>query len=863
MEVPETETEPLPTSTSFTWTLNKSLFTDTLFNKKKLVEYADVKKVYGFIKNEMGITYQGNKRYELISTIDATELDQIKRFKELYNKKLKAFQTAVILPKHKWGRVIPANNYLSLSIFHRPTRHSLCKDRYIDIDMVNAQPTIISEIAKLNDKSVPWLDKYVKKPKKYREFIMSHHNCSKDCAKNLPIMLMMGGCYNSWIRDWDIQKNIEPNERIKDIIEIEKELKGIMELVYASNQQIKKDVLKQDPKRWKTEKEAMRGVMGLWSQSTERLFQETAINYLVDSKGFKIEEIVPCQDGFMILKELWYDSILEDIESVIVDKFGISIKFLNKAFDEAIDIPEYEDDKPADEWEDLLSVKKLADRFVNDFGKYVVKHKSNIYVFYENRWYDETDTKKQHKLTLYISEKLYDNMREDIDTDVGLTEKERIKILKILRTNTSAGSKMNDIIKHILSKVKETETDFNSNPFLIGFNNGVYDLLADEFRDYKFDDYITLTTKYDYEVPDFDDEETAKIKEELSKIFETIQPDKESQELYLQVLASGLDGRPYQKLFLFNGQGGNGKGLTGSLMDITLGDYYHQPSNGILKDVEKANTPSPDMINLKNKRYINFKEVQGAVRVAMLRNLTGGGKFSGRLLNQNPETFFMSGTFVMEFNVAPELDGKPQRADYRRLIDLLFPINFTDDPTKIDKEIGGVKYKKANPYYETQEFLQKVKLIFLDLLLGVYRTYKDGVNGIKFSIPESIRLRTEKFLENQNLFQKVFNDIWMKVEINKIGDIIDKTDETKKTIPVKEIWESITSAEEYRKLNYREKRQYGRDEFYKWIEGLYTISGTSKTGKLIVGLGRKSLYDNNDNDIDDNDNTDCDTDLGI
>jgi phage/plasmid-associated DNA primase len=863
MEVPETETEPLPTSTSFTWTLNKSLFTDTLFNKKKLVEYADVKKVYGFIKNEMGITYQGNKRYELISTIDATELDQIKRFKELYNKKLKAFQTAVILPKHKWGRVIPANNYLSLSIFHRPTRHSLCKDRYIDIDMVNAQPTIISEIAKLNDKSVPWLDKYVKKPKKYREFIMSHHNCSKDCAKNLPIMLMMGGCYNSWIRDWDIQKNIEPNERIKDIIEIEKELKGIMELVYASNQQIKKDVLKQDPKRWKTEKEAMRGVMGLWSQSTERLFQETAINYLVDSKGFKIEEIVPCQDGFMILKELWYDSILEDIESVIVDKFGISIKFLNKAFDEAIDIPEYEDDKPADEWEDLLSVKKLADRFVNDFGKYVVKHKSNIYVFYENRWYDETDTKKQHKLTLYISEKLYDNMREDIDTDVGLTEKERIKILKILRTNTSAGSKMNDIIKHILSKVKETETDFNSNPFLIGFNNGVYDLLADEFRDYKFDDYITLTTKYDYEVPDFDDEETAKIKEELSKIFETIQPDKESQELYLQVLASGLDGRPYQKLFLFNGQGGNGKGLTGSLMDITLGDYYHQPSNGILKDVEKANTPSPDMINLKNKRYINFKEVQGAVRVAMLRNLTGGGKFSGRLLNQNPETFFMSGTFVMEFNVAPELDGKPQRADYRRLIDLLFPINFTDDPTKIDKEIGGVKYKKANPYYETQEFLQKVKLIFLDWLLGVYRTYKDGVNGIKFSIPESIRLRTEKFLENQNLFQKVFNDIWMKVEINKIGDIIDKTDETKKTIPVKEIWESITSAEEYRKLNYREKRQYGRDEFYKWIEGLYTISGTSKTGKLIVGLGRKSLYDNNDNDIDDNDNTDCDTDLGI
>jgi hypothetical protein len=806
--------------------------------------------VYGFIKTEMGITYQGNKRYELVSTIDATELEQIKRFKELYNKKLKAFQTAVYLPKYKWGRVIPANNYLSLSIFHRPTRHSLCKDAYIDIDMINAQPTIISEIVKItgDDISCEWLNKYVKKPKKYREFIMEHHNCSRDCAKNLPIVLMFGGSYDGWIREWDIQKNIEKGERIKDICEIEKELKCVMEVVYANNQHIKKDVLKQDPNKWKTDAEAKRGVMSLWSQSIERLLQETAIKYLVDAKGFKLEQIVPCQDGFMILKELWYDTLLEDIESVIVDKFGIAIKFLNKPFDEAIEIPDYEEDKPLDEWEDLLSSKKLADRFIEVYGKFVVKYKSNIYVFYDNRWFDETDNKKQHKLTLYISEKLYDELKDSIDADVSLSEKEQIKLLKILRTNTSTGSKMNDIIKHILSKVNEVETDFNSNPFLIGFNNGVYDLIADEFRDYKFDDYITLTTKYDYIEPDYNIPETKAIQNELVDIFEMIQPDKESRLLYLQVLASGLDGRPYQKLFLYNGQGGNGKGLTGGLMDITLGDYYHQPSNGILKDVEKANTPSPDMINLKNKRYINFKEVQGAVRVAMLRNLTGGGKFSGRYLNQNPETFFMSGTFVMEFNVAPELDGKPQRADYRRLVDLLFPVNFTDDPDKIDKEIGGVQFKKANSYYETQEFLQKVKLVFLDMLLGVYREYKDGVNGMKFIIPESIRLRTEKFLENQNLFQKVFNDLWVKVEINKLenGDI-DKLDEKKKTIQVKEIWESIIASEEHRKLNYREKRQYGRDEFYKWIESLYTITGDKKTGKLIVGLGRKSDYDELDN----------------
>jgi phage/plasmid-associated DNA primase len=408
--------------------------------------------------------------------------------------------------------------------------------------------------------------------------------------------------------------------------------------------------------------------------------------------------------------------------------------------------------------------------------------------------------------------------------------------LKTLRTQTSKSSAYTDIIKHILTKARQTEEDFNGNPYLLGFNNGVYDLLADEFRDYTFNDYITITTKYDYKPPDYNIKENQELKEELATLIETIHPDPDYRLLYLQTLASGLDGRAYQKLFLFNGQGGNGKGLTGSLMDITLGEYYHQPSNGILKDVEKANTPSPDMINLKHKRYINFKEVAGSIRVAVLRNLTGGGKFCGRFLNQNPEHFFMSGTFVMEFNNAPELDGKPQRADYRRLLDVFFPVNFTDDPDKIDKEIGGLKYKKANTRYETQEFLNAMRDIFLDMLLGVYRTYKDkeGKTGIIFTIPESIRKKTDEFIANQNLFVKIFNTNWLKVDI--LPD--NPEDERKKTIPLVDMWENISNSNEYKCLSYRDKRQYNRNEFYKWAEENFLVIKPAKSGKMVKGIAR-------------------------
>ena len=130
-------------------------------------------------------------------------------------------------------------------------------------------------------------------------------------------------------------------------------------------------------------------------------------------------------------------------------------------------------------------------------------------------------------------------------------------------------------------------------------------------------------------------------------------------------------------------------------------------------------------------------------------------------------TILLVATIVMEFNNSPNLDGKPQRADYRRIIDLFFPVNFTDDPNKIDKIIDGIQYKEGNTYYETQEFIHKVRDCFLDMLLGVYRTFKDpeGDKGIIFTIPKSIRDRTEKFIENQNVFLKLFNYLATRINL--------------------------------------------------------------------------------------------------
>jgi len=813
---------------NFNWKLEKALYKSSIFLKKEMKEKTPLPLVLGYIKEGLG--NDPLKRMNMTLPYK-TELEMIEAYKQTYKKD--AFQTKIVMPKHKWGRTLPIN-YLSLSIMKRSTRHSFCDGVYEDIDMVNAQPSMLYQIAKQNGTDCEILRKYVETPKLYRETIMVHHSCDKDTAKKLPISLIMGGTYEGWMKEFEIPLG---NELLQDFLEMEREMKTIMEVVYNMNPDIKKDVLKENPNKWRNINEEKRGVMGLWCQSVERLFQETAIEAILSSE-IKIEEVVPCQDGFMIPKEYYDDELLEIASQAIKDKYDIDIEFANKPFDEKIDITPFEDAKNMDEWQDLLSVKKLADTLLEIKGDYIVKNNNSTYIYYGDRWYNETD--KPQKFLKYIAEDLYEYMKGEIERDISLPKLIITTLLAILRTMTSKGCHMNDIIKHTLYNAKEAP-NFDSKPFLLGFENGVIDLLEckyekvdvneDEyeevfdiaFRPYRYDDYITMSCGYDY-IPE-DDEEKNK---EFGDVINSIQSNPEERDYLLQILASGLDGIAYQKIHFLNGKGGNGKGLLGGLMSVILGDYYLQPTNAILKDVEKANVPSPDIFELKNKRYVNFKELEGNVRLGAVKNLTGDGDFKGRKLYQNTETFKITATWVAEFNNPPDIDGKPTPADYRRMVDVSFPNNFTDDEDKIGKTINGITYQRGNNYYTTSQFKDKYKITFLQLLISIHCQYRDEVatNGIKFVVPSSVKERTNKLMDGFNLFHKITKELW-----------IEGTSEKK--VGLKEIWESLTYHQDYKELTARVKRQYGRDEYYTFLQGAYKVEETKQHTKYILGFQRK------------------------
>lgn len=838
------------------WKIERSAVSKSIFDKKKLNEYPNNILVDNFICHKLGSEFDTTgDYYEYLEAKGIkNELSQLEIYKKKFNKKNKSYVVTNELPSHGWGRIFPTNG-ASLSTMHRGTRHALCIEKYIDIDMVNAHTSIVYQVALKHGMDKPTMKEYIKDPTKHREKLMSFYGCDKAEAKNLYIRLLFGGSFKQWRIDC-AKKNcnkITPFEK-----EFANELNDIKERIYIANQHIKDDVLKYDPLKWETEAEAKNGVMSLWCQTLERVIQETVISYLVKSKKFNLNDIIPCQDGFMILKELYYNGLLKDCTDIVLKRYDIDINFLNKPFDEAINIPKEnlgQDNMTYFDWVEEFSTKNLAKIFLETFSTNVVKVNGVLYVYYKchnesdnktddqtgGRWYKDGDA--IGKIFKYISEDIFLKekkifLEKSVEFESLEEDKQSSKSLFCMLVNhTTKTDNIKNIIKHIESSLEDNKIEiFDQNPFYLGFENGVYELDTGIFREYKYNDYMTISTGYPYR--NLNDSEK-ELQNELDNILCSIQPIESHRNLVLQILASSLDGKLYQKLFLFNGRGGNGKGLIASLMEGILGKYAIKANNGLLKHVDKPNSPSPDLLALKGKRYINFTEVDGILRLSMLRNISGGSTFSARDCYIGLVTFKLMATIMFEFNNDPEFSDKAMEAEFRRLVYIRFNTNFTDDQQKLDAgtdTAGIIRYAKANPYYESQEFITAFKYVFLHKLLTVYREKYQKNIGIIFDIPAEVLGETKQFINDQHKLKKIFETIYQK------------SDNKNSKLYLSKIWNRIKDDIQYKNLSAKEKKQNGRDDFYEWIKSIATIELDKSNVQYIKGF--EEITDDMDNDID-------------
>ena len=189
-------------------TLDKATYCGTsIFCNMYVYETINPEKLFNIIHTAKLIEFNTARYEDGPGKLYKTERDLLMAYKYQWVDVFTTFISEWYLAKHGWGRINP-KDYLSMSVFHRPTRHTLCNDYLVDLDLVNCHYEIV--LSKLKELHMPCanIELYCGHVAKYRKDIAEHYNVSTDTAKQLFIRLIYGGTINGWLKEnFRISKN--------------------------------------------------------------------------------------------------------------------------------------------------------------------------------------------------------------------------------------------------------------------------------------------------------------------------------------------------------------------------------------------------------------------------------------------------------------------------------------------------------------------------------------------------------------------------------------------------------------------------------------------------------------------------------
>jgi len=330
--------------------------------------------------------------------------------------------------------------------------------------------------------------------------------------------------------------------------------------------------------------------------------------------------------------------------------------------------------------------------------------------------------------------------------------------------------------KHIIEEaevmfLKSGFTDkLDMNPYLLGFENGILDLKTGRFRHGHHSDMVSMSVGYDYSP-----EVNEGVREEIMKMLESIQPNREIRDFLLTFFASTLIGTNKNEVFVnLEGTGGNGKGVWTTLHDSALGEYAGTLNNNYLVNVSSSPESHNTMLaaNYK-KRYLQVNEPPNThgkrLSTNFIKELTGGDKIQLRMAH-SAETKTVEPMFklCMLFNEFPTLENPYDGGFMRRFVGIHFPNKFLKDgepkrPNEFKSDPTLKEKIKTN-----LEWKQQYMLILLDYL----KQYREA--GETLAIPSSIQQRTRELLSGQDPV-----DEFMREELVATGsraDIVSRKD---------------------------------------------------------------------------------------
>ena len=359
----------------------------------------------------------------------------------------------------------------------------------------------------------------------------------------------------------------------------------------------------------------------------------------------------------------------------------------------------------------------------------------------------------------------------------NMSEEKKEGVLHIVQGLTQVTYKLRDItfkekvMKEcvIMFHDNKFEETLDANTYLVGLDNGIYDLKEGCFRDGRPEDRVSITTKQDY--PEFDDSdidiesETSNIQEvqEIFDFMKQVFPIADTRRYTWICLASYLQGyNTDEKFHIWTGTGGNGKSKLITLIDLALGEYcFELPVQVLTSSRSQVGHATPELAMGRKCRfgYIQEPEQGAKMNTGLMKELSGNDKMFVR------ELYSGGATFKPQFSLALLCNDKPKvtsddDGSWRRLVVIEFLAKFVEGKPK-----GKYEFTRNT---DLQNSFNLWAPYFFVLLTKFYKIYK--VQGLR--APQSILAATNEYRKESDAYA-AFIDEFVVAEADNIMMIND------------------------------------------------------------------------------------------
>lgn len=406
-----------------------------------------------------------------------------------------------------------------------------------------------------------------------------------------------------------------------------------------------------------------------------------------------------------------------------------------------------------------------------------LKNGSTWYMFKNHRW------EKDDGLTLrkYISTRLYQlysdkqsQMLQEVqnfdpsDETHGNIQRKIKQLANICSKFKDSGHK-NKIMREASELFFDSDfiKNMDSNPYLLCFENGVYDFKNKEFREGYPNDYITKTTGTSYIEYNENDTELSAVYSEIRDFMNKLFPEPDLCRYMWDHLASTLIGIKREQVFnIYKGSGSNGKSILTELMSLGLGDYKGTVPVNLITDKRSAiGGTTSEIIALKGVRYAVMQELTSGVTMneGIMKEITSATEpLQGRALWCESETFVPQFSLVVCTNVLPKIKSNDD-GTWRRMKVVNFMSKFISE--------GEIHYHENDYIYPKDKTLKEKLPMWAPIFIGMLVDIASKTDGEVMDCPQVID-SSNKYRENQDSFSKYVNTNIKKQD----GSFIKKTE---------------------------------------------------------------------------------------